>query len=56
MVHPREDVTLRKGRAERFQEIWEQIEDRRGHDVDKTDVMDEMMDAWDRNHTRETAD
>jgi len=45
-MQPREDVTLRSGRAERFQEIWNAIEDRRGHAVDKTAVMDELMDEW----------
>ncbi|WP_323192846.1 hypothetical protein [Halostella sp. PRR32] len=43
---PREDVTLRSGRAERFKDIRDAIEERRGHDVDNTSVMDELMDEW----------
>jgi len=52
-MQPREDVTLRSGRAERFQAIWDRIEERRGHPVEKTAVMDEMMDEWE---TADTAD
>jgi len=53
MVKPREDVTLRSGRAERFQDIWDRLEQRRGHPVDKTAVLDEMMDAWQQQHSSE---
>jgi hypothetical protein len=45
---PREDLTLRSGRAKRFREIWDSVEERRGHDVDKTVVMDLLMDEWER--------
>jgi hypothetical protein len=51
MVQPREDVTLRSGRAERFQRIKSQVEERRGHEVEQTAVMDELMDSWEDGHT-----
>jgi len=50
MVKPREDVTLRSGRAERFQRIKARLEERRGHDVEQTDVMDELMDSWEQDY------
>ncbi|WP_162991585.1 hypothetical protein [Halostella salina] len=52
-MRTREDLTLRSGRAERFSEIWESIEKRRGHAVDKTAVMDELMDEWERARSAE---